>query len=83
MQLYADDVTPEKLTSVLAEHDGIASVISAEGGIFDQLAGGMYSKAVNIDVFLKGHAGDAIRIDRIGRNSESVESPALTLLFAV
>lgn len=83
MQLYVDDVTPEKLISVLAEHDGIASVISAEGGIFDQLAGGMYSKAVNIDVFLKGHAGDTIRIDRIGRNSESVESPALTLLFAV
>ena len=83
MQLYVDDITPEKLISVMAEHDGIASVISAEGGIFDQLAGGMYSKAVNIDVFLKGHAGDSIRIDRIGRNSESIESPALTLLFAV
>ncbi len=83
MQLYVDDVTPEKLVSVLADHGGVASVISAEGGIFDQLAGGMYSKAVNIDVFLKGHAGDTIRIDRIGRNSESVDSPALTLLFAV
>ena len=83
MQLYVDDITPEKLISVMADHDGIASVISAEGGIFDQLAGGMYSKAVNIDVFLKGHAGDSIRIDRIGRNSESIESPALTLLFAV
>lgn len=83
MQLYVDDVTPEKLISILAEHDGIASVISAEGGIFDQLAGGMYSKAVNIDVFLKGHAGDTIRIDRIGRNSESIEAPALTMLLAV
>ena len=83
MQLYVDDVTPEKLISILAEHDGIASVISAEGGIFDQLAGGMYSKAVNIDVFLKGHAGDTIRIDRIGRNSESIETPALTMLLAV
>ena len=83
MQLYVDDVTPEKLISILAEHGGVASVISAEGGIFDQLAGGMYSKAVNIDVFLKGHAGDTIRIDRIGRNSESIASPALTLFFAV
>ena len=83
MQLYVDDVTPEKLISIIAEHGGIASVISAEGGIFDQLAGGMYSKAVNIDVFLKGHAGDTIRIDRIGRNSESIASPALTLFFAV
>lgn len=83
MQLYVDDVTPEKLVSILAEHDGIASVISSEGGIFDQLAGGMYSKAVNIDVFLKGHSGDPIRIDRIGRNSESIESPALTMLLTV
>lgn len=83
MQLYVDDITPEKLISVLSKNDGIASVISAEGGIFDQLAGGMYSKSVNIDVFLKGHAGDTIRIDCIGRNSESVTSPALTLLLAV
>lgn len=83
MQLYVDDVTPEKLISILSDHDGIAAIISAEGGIFDQLAGGMYSKAVNIDVFLKGHAGDTIRIDRIGRNSESVDSPALTMLLAV
>lgn len=83
MQLYVDDVTPEKLVSVMADHDGVASIISAEGGIFDQLAGGMYSKTVNIDVFLKGHAGDTIRIDRIGRNSESIERPTLTMLLAV
>lgn len=83
MQLFYDDVTPEKLISVLTEHDGIASIISSEGGIFDLLAGGMYSLKVNIDVFLKGHAGDSIRIDRIGRNSECVNSPALTLLLAI
>ena len=82
LRLFTDDVTPEKLTSILAERNGIASIISAEGGIFDQLAGGMYSKAVNIDVFLKGHSGDCIRIDRIGRGSESVENPALTMLLA-
>lgn len=82
LRLFADDITPEKLTSILAERNGIASIISAEGGIFDQLAGGMYSKAVNIDVFLKGHSGDCIRIDRIGRGSESVENPALTMLLA-
>ena len=83
MQHYVDDVTTEKLISILADHKGVASIISAESGIFDQLAGGMYSKAVNIDVFLKSHAGDTIRIDRIVRNSESVENPALTMLLAV
>ena len=44
---------------------------------------GMYSTKVNLDVFLKGHAGDSIRINRIGRPSESIQSPTLTMLLAV
>ena len=44
---------------------------------------GIYTKNVNIDVFLKGHSGDSIRVDRIGRNSESIMNPALTVLLAV
>lgn len=82
MRLYVDDVTTEKLTSVLAENNGTAAVVSAEGGIFDMLAG-IYTKNVNIDVFLKGHSGDDIRVDRVGRNSESIMDPALTVLLAV
>lgn len=82
MRLYVDDVTTEKLTSVLAENNGTAAVVSAEGGIFDMLAG-IYTKNVNIDVFLKGHSGDNIRVDRVGRNSESIMNPALTVLLAV
>lgn len=83
LRLYLDDVTPERLISVMEEHKGIGSIISAEGGIFDQLSGGMYSTKVNIDALLKGHAGDTIRIDRIGRKSESIQSPALTILLAI
>ena len=82
MRLYVDDVTTEKLTSVLAENNGTAAVVSAEGGIFDMLAG-IYTKNVNIDVFLKAHSGDDIRVDRIGRSSESISNPALTVLLAV
>lgn len=82
MRLYVDDVTTEKLTSVLAENNGTAAVVSAEGGIFDMLAG-IYTKNVNIDVFLKAHSGDDIRVDRIGRSSESIAHPALTVLLAV
>ena len=82
MRLYVDDVTTEKLTSVLAENNGTAAVVSAEGGIFDMLAG-IYTKNVNIDVFLKAHSGDNIRVDRIGRSSESIFHPALTVLLAV
>lgn len=82
MRLYVDDITTEKLTSVLAEGGGKTAIVSAEGGIFDMLSG-IYSKNVNIDVMLKGHSGDCIRVDRIGRNSESIMNPALTVLLTV
>ena len=82
LRLYVDDVTTEKLTAVLADGDGKAAIVSAEGGIFDMLSG-IYSKTVNIDVMLKGHSGDSIRVDRIGRNSESIMNPALTVLLTV
>lgn len=80
LRLYVDDITPEKLVAVLAENDGRISLISSEGGIFDTLAGA-YSKTVNIDVMLKGYSGDAIRVDRIGRESHSVLAPALNILL--
>lgn len=82
LRLFVDDVTSEKLTSVLAENKGRAAVVSAEGGIFDIISG-LYSRNVNIDVFLKGHSGDTIRVDRIGRASESIIHPALTMVLAV
>lgn len=82
MKLFVDDVTAEKLASVLAENHSKAAIVSAEGGIFDIL-NGIYTKNVNIDVFLKGHSGDTIRVDRIGRASESILHPTLTMLLAV
>ena len=82
LKLFVDDVTAEKLASVLAENHSKAAIVSAEGGIFDIL-NGIYTKNVNIDVFLKGHSGDTIRVDRIGRASESILHPTLTMLLAV
>jgi len=35
----------------------------------------------NIDVFLKAHSGDSIRVDRQGRESEYIQSPAMTTLI--
>ncbi|WP_051600555.1 YfjI family protein [Eubacterium sp. AB3007] len=80
LRLYVDDITTEKLVSVMASNDGRAALISSEGGIFDTLAG-IYTRNVNIDVMLKGYSGDTIRMDRIGRESESIMHPALTILL--
>lgn len=80
LQLYVDDITTEKLVSVLAENNGKSALISSEGGIFDMLAG-TYSKNVNIDVMLKAYSGDSIRVDRVGRDAQSVNDPSLTILL--
>lgn len=82
-RILEDKVSKGKAeASVLAENHSKAAIVSAEGGIFDIL-NGIYTKNVNIDVFLKGHSGDTIRVDRIGRASESILHPTLTMLLAV
>jgi len=78
LKLYLDDVTTEKLVSVLAQNKGHAAILSTEGGIFDMLSG-IYTKTVNIDVILKAYSGDSIRVDRIGRESETIMKPTLTM----
>ena len=81
-RLVADDVTSEQAASLLAEQRGRLAVLSPEGGIFATLAG-RYSGAPNLEVFLKGHAGDMLRVDRRSRPAEHVDRPALTLGLAV
>lgn len=80
-RLLADDATPEVIASLLAEQGGRLAVMSAEGGIFDIIAG-RYSGNPNMEVFLKGQAGDRLRVDRRGRE-EFIDHPALTMGLAV
>ena len=81
-RLVADDITSEQAASLLAEQGGRLAVLSAEGGIFATLAG-RYSGTPNLEVFLKGHSGDMLRVDRRTREAEHVDRPALTLGLAV
>lgn len=81
-RIISDDVTPEKLISLLADNGGSMANISSEGGIFSMMSG-KYSKEINIDVFLKAHSGDPIRVDRVGRPAEYVNRPCLSMLLTV
>lgn len=81
--LLADDCTPEKLASLMADHGGRIAVASAEGGVFDMMAGRYSDGIPNLDVYLKGHSGDTLRVDRVNRPSVYVQDPALTLALAV
>ena len=82
-RLYYDDITPQKLAEALSDNNGRTAILSSEGGIFDILSGKYSNNTADIDVFLKAHAGDSIRVDRIGRASNHVESPAMTTLLFV
>jgi hypothetical protein len=81
-RLLADDATPEAVASLLAEQGGRLAILSAEGDLFEVMAG-RYSKMPNLGVFLKSWSGDDLRVDRKGRPPEHVEQPALTLGLAV
>jgi replicative DNA helicase len=78
-RLIADDITPEAAASLIAEQSGRLAIISAEGGLFDIIAGRYNGNVPNLDLWLKGHSGDPVRIDRKGRSPEYIRRPALTL----
>ncbi len=82
VRFFADDCSSEALTSLLANNGGRLAVISAEGGIFDIMAG-RYSNKTNIDVWLKGHCGDPIYVDRKSREAECIPHPALSAILTI
>lgn len=82
-RLIVDDVTPETLASMIADQGGRMAALSAEGSTLFSIMAGRYSGgAPNLGVFLMGHSGDALRVDRKTR-TEYVPSPALTLGLAI
>jgi hypothetical protein len=84
-RMIADDVTAEALSSLLAQHCGRIAVLSAEGDLFDIMSGRYSSsgQVPNLGVFLKGHAGDLLLVDRKGREPERIEQPALTIVVCI
>ena len=82
-RLWAQDITPEAILKKLHEHDGAFSIISAEGGIFDTIAGRYNSNIPNLDGCLQSHSGDDIYVDRSGAEPLFIENPALTMILAI
>jgi hypothetical protein len=81
-RLWTQDITPERLGSLMAEQGERMALFSDEGGIFDTLAG-RYNKGVpNLDLFLQAHAGAPVRVDRGSRPPVMLYRPALTLALA-
>ena len=79
-----DDATPEALAGLLATYGRIA-LLSAPKGTCSTRWPAATTRAAgpNLGVYLKGHAGDLLKVDRRGRPPEYVERPCLTIGLTV
>jgi hypothetical protein len=80
--LLASEPTPEALSRQMVANHGRALLASAEADALD-IVQGRYSGARNYGILLKGHAGDAVRAQRVGRPGDTIDHPALAVALCV
>ena len=66
----------------MAENNETMAVISDEE-VFSDMGGRYSSSTPNIDLFLQGHSGSPVRVDRGSRPPVHLEAPCLTLGLTV
>jgi hypothetical protein len=82
-RMIADDATPEELGRLLLANGGRMAIISDEGDVFDMMAGKYSSGKANIGVYLRGHSGGDLIVDRVGRPDIVVRRAAITFGLCV
>lgn len=77
-QVWAQDVTPENLGTIMADNSERMAILSDESGIFDIMAGRYSGGIPNLDLFMQGHAGSPVRVNRGSRPPVFMQAPVLT-----
>lgn len=77
-QVWAQDVTPENLGTIMADNNERMAILSDESGIFDIMAGRYSGGTPNLDLFLQGHQGSSVKVNRGSRPPIYMQNPALT-----
>lgn len=78
-QVWAQDVTPENLGTIMGDNDERMAILSDEAGIFGTMAGRYSGGIPNLDLFLQGHAGSPVRVNRGSRPPIFMQNPCLTM----
>lgn len=81
-RIFTGDITGERLQQLLVEQDERMTVLTDEAGIFGIMAGQYSGGTASLDVFLQGHSGTAMRVDRAGRLAH-LDRPALSFGLAL
>jgi hypothetical protein len=83
-RLYVEDSTSEALGRRLVGNAERMGVVSSEGRKVLQIAKGRYvENGGDLDLWLKGHAGDPHRVDRQNRPPYDLRAPCLSALLFV
>ena len=82
-KLLVDDITTEALGVELADAGGRIAVVSAEGGLFDRIAGLYSDQVANMDLYLEGWGGGRYSVSRIGRPPILVPKANLCVITTV
>ena len=76
--LFTEDTTPETMQRLVSDNRGRMAALSDEPGLF-RILGGLYSKGgASLDIFLKGHVGSSLKVERESR-SVFVPRPCISL----
>ncbi|KAA9012400.1 DUF3987 domain-containing protein [Niallia endozanthoxylica] len=78
-RLYTSDATSEALIRLMGQQGGKIAVLSPEGDSIAAISRYSQNRIGNVDTWLKGHAGDDIEDDRISRESNLIQEPAITV----
>ena len=81
-RLLTEDVTPEALAGLLADHGRIIAASDEGAAIFENLAGRYARGSTSWDVFNKAHSASTLRVDRRSSGLVIVFEPAVTLAIA-
>ena len=81
-KLFTGDTTAETLQMLMVKQGERMAVLTDEAGIFLVMAGLYSGGNASLDVFLQGHAGSPVRVDRADREAY-LERPAMTFGLAL
>ncbi|WP_141579674.1 YfjI family protein [Actinomadura sp. WMMA1423] len=78
-RLLVEDLTEAALSQRLMENDEALGILTAEGGLFGNVAGRYSDGLPNWDIYLKSYDEEYIAIDRISRGTVVLSHPALAM----
>lgn len=83
LRVFVNDATPEKLIDIMDMQNGKITICTAEGNLFDMLATKNDRGTNLLEPLLKGHAGDPLTVDRIGRAGNFIAKAHISTILTV